>query len=585
MIRKILLGAFILLSFTSAVRAQQSILPLIIQFESSGIPTAVNNTPGSTASGLFGNINSTWADALRFCGSACGTTAQFPTAASAPASIQLAANSALINHNGLSDWTCGGCDPALVRALNAAGGPSAFQISGLSTDPATFAAADQNLSGFLAGLSGTGGTPLSSGGLGVSSGGLGASGLGAAGVSGQIGGPGGLTIVTDQPGTSPGPGGGILDTVANQFQTATQGWQAALFNIALDLFWILAVIDLFASLIMLVIGGGRPDWVDVAMVVLRWVFVVGLFSWLMINGSSFAGIIINSLRQAGGALGSMAITPSAVFQAGINIVTTVWNNYHGFWQTIEMIPVMIAMIPVVIAFSLASIFMLMILIESYFILGLAALLLAFGGMRWSRDIAVGLLRACVAVGFKLLTIEAISPLATNLITQIANSAAGLSFQGIFTVLATGIAFAALAKIIPDRIERIVLGSHYSYAHAQQPIREAAGLGAAVVGTAALAGGSVAFALQAIKLAIEQQTQNMQQGGQGSGGARSLQLASGTIGALASAAGSEISGRLGGLYRGGPGASAVRMAGQVAQSRRVAAAEQSRPQTPGKGGSS
>jgi type IV secretion system protein TrbL len=268
-----------------------------------------------------------------------------------------------------------------------------------------------------------------------------------------------------------------------------------------------------------------------------------------------------------------------VFQAGINIVTTIWNNYHGFWGTLEMIPVMLAAIPVVIAFSFAAIFMLMILIESYFIFGLAALLLAFGGLRWSRNIATGLLFACVAVGFKLLAIEALAPLATQLITQIANSSAGLNFQGIFTVLGVGIAFATLAKMIPDRIERIVLGSHYSYAHPSQPIREAATTGAVLVGAAALSGGSIALAVQAITKAIEQQNQNSQQGGQPSLPGGGLRVASGVVGAMASAAGSEISGRLGGLYRGGPGASAVRMANQVAQSRRVAAAEAARPQPP------
>lgn len=87
-------------------------------------------------------INSTWAEALGLCGSACGTTTQYPNARSAPASVQTAAFNALVNQNGLSDYTCPGCDPALVNAINGAGGLSAFQLSGLSTDPAQFAALD-----------------------------------------------------------------------------------------------------------------------------------------------------------------------------------------------------------------------------------------------------------------------------------------------------------------------------------------------------------------------------------------------------------------------------------------------------------
>jgi hypothetical protein len=208
---------------------------------------------------------------------------------------------------------------------------------------------------------------------------------------------------------------------------------------------------------------------------------------------------------------------------------------------------------------------------------LAVLLLAFSGLKWSRQIGISLLLACVAVGFKLLTIEAIAPLATSLATQIAQNSAGLNFLGIFTVIGVGCAFAALVKYIPDRIERIVLNMQMSQAHWQQPVREATGTAAAVVGTAALAGGATAIAVQAIKLAFEQM--GSQQGGAPSGIARGLQLASGATGAMASAAGSEISGRLGGLYRGGIGASAVRVASNVAQQRRVAAAERSRPTPP------
>lgn len=122
----------------SLARAQINPIDLIIQDESSGNPTAQSTT--STASGLFGDTNSTWAEALQLCG--CGTTADYPIAATAPASVQIAANDALINQDGLSDWLCAGCDPAFAAQVAADGGASAFQTSGLDTNPADFASAD-----------------------------------------------------------------------------------------------------------------------------------------------------------------------------------------------------------------------------------------------------------------------------------------------------------------------------------------------------------------------------------------------------------------------------------------------------------
>ena len=82
-------------------------LSLIVQDESSGNATLTN--PTSSASGLFQDVSATWAQALADCG--CGTTAMYPTAASAPSSIQIAANAALINSQGLSAWLC----PAAMR--------------------------------------------------------------------------------------------------------------------------------------------------------------------------------------------------------------------------------------------------------------------------------------------------------------------------------------------------------------------------------------------------------------------------------------------------------------------------------------
>jgi type IV secretion system protein VirB6 len=144
-----------------SVAAHAAINPdtLIIQDESSGNPTA--QSPSSTASGLFGDTNSTWAEALAACG--CGTTAEYATAASAPASLQIAANNALINQNGLSDWLCAGCDAPFAAQVAADGGVSAFQTSGLDTNPADFASLDTTagLQAYLAGgtIGPTTGTP------------------------------------------------------------------------------------------------------------------------------------------------------------------------------------------------------------------------------------------------------------------------------------------------------------------------------------------------------------------------------------------------------------------------------------------
>ena len=136
-------------------------LALIAQYESSDNPTAQSTT--STASGLFGDITSTWAEALSLCG--CGTTDQYPTAATAPASVQIAANAALIDQDGLSPWLCSGCDAPLAAAIAADGGLSAFDLN-LSTNPADYVSADDP-GGLAAYFADNGSTTLTAGGGGL----------------------------------------------------------------------------------------------------------------------------------------------------------------------------------------------------------------------------------------------------------------------------------------------------------------------------------------------------------------------------------------------------------------------------------
>lgn len=148
-------------------------LTIIAEYESSYGTDTVSNVPGSTASGIFQDLNATWAQALADC--SCGTTAQYPTAGSAPASVQLAANAALYNAEGFEPWVCAACDPALAAAIQADGGASAFEAPGsLPTDPATYASADDpgGLAGYFAD-NGSGTVTAGSDGLTVSTSGTG----------------------------------------------------------------------------------------------------------------------------------------------------------------------------------------------------------------------------------------------------------------------------------------------------------------------------------------------------------------------------------------------------------------------------
>jgi type IV secretion system protein TrbL len=373
--------------------------------------------------------------------------------------------------------------------------------------------------------------------------------------------------------------GGLLDQIVIAFRDATGGWEAGLFNIAVDLFLALALIELAAALIIAAIANqGHLDFSVAIVTFLRWLFPIGLFWWLLTHASEYSGDIINSLRQAANSAGGAAITPSAVLTAGINVATAIWSQFASFFHPVTMTVLMLAALVIAICFCLMATWMAAALIEGYFVIGASVLLLAFAGMSWSREIAVALLRFCLGIGMKLFGISMIVGVGGTFVqqwTQLPTD--GVSIQTLFTIIGASVFLAAMSKIVPDTMQRLILAAPVSLAHYSPIVQQAAGTAALAAAPVLAAGGFTALAFQAVKHGItETASSNSQSQGALS---RAGQLGLGATQALASAAGSEISGRLGGLYRGGVGASATRMASNISQARRVAAAERSRPVPP------
>ncbi len=110
---------------------------LVAFFESSNGTNLQNSS--SSASGNFGIINSTWRSALSAIG---GDPSKYPTAISAPNSVQFAVEAQLLRTHGFGDYTCAGCDAALTAQLAATGGPAAYNLGNLSTNPADYSSVD-----------------------------------------------------------------------------------------------------------------------------------------------------------------------------------------------------------------------------------------------------------------------------------------------------------------------------------------------------------------------------------------------------------------------------------------------------------
>lgn len=100
-----------------------SLAQLVQHFESGGDYSIINQTPTSYTSGAYQFTNGTWQQYAPLAGV---DTAIYPTAASAPPSLQDQVFQAAVQQNGLNDWTCPGCDPALTQYI--ANNPSVLSL-------------------------------------------------------------------------------------------------------------------------------------------------------------------------------------------------------------------------------------------------------------------------------------------------------------------------------------------------------------------------------------------------------------------------------------------------------------------------
>ena len=338
--------------------------------------------------------------------------------------------------------------------------------------------------------------------------------------------------------------GGSLDRIVNLFINAQGGWEASIKAAAMAVFGILVTIEVAWTLIKLGVKGA--DYGEFAGEIANRIMFVGFFSYLLMNGGELARSIINSLRQVGNSAstaagGSGGLSPSDIFDAGVNMATTVLATKvelspAGLGQATVL---MIAGAAVCICFALMAALMVIALVESYIVSSAAIILMGFGGTRWTKDFAITALRYAVSVGVKLMAVQMIAGMGESVIKAQAAAISVESVQtpaDIFVVLGFGVVMLALTKSIPDILQGIINGTSISagggamtYQMASSAIGAVAGAGVASVGAMRLASAQL----------------------QAEGAARSLGAMAGrTLQNMAGAAGSDTGASLGGRSRGG-----------------------------------
>lgn len=351
-----------------------------------------------------------------------------------------------------------------------------------------------------------------------------------------------------------------LDQMVQAFKTQASTWAAPLRRDALDLFGLLAVIEMACALIPLAFK--RPDFGDLVGEFVHQIMYLGFFLAALQFSVTWATEIVNSFRQAAVGAGGGGISPTDVFATGIDIAGKVLNEM-SFWHPADSAAFMIAALVLMVVFALIAAEMIRVLVSAWIIIYLGVLFMGFGALRYTKDFAVSTLRYTVSIGARLFVLQLLVGIGAHLAQQWAGSFQASDDVQLLVMIGCSIVLLAIVKTVPQEVQGIINGSHMVHGGGAV-IGAAAAVGAGVAAGAAAVAGAPVAAAQAARLAAAQISASPQAS---SGGAiaKAAALAGGTARNLAGAAASDIGRRMAG--GGAQGSAAWRMASDLGAQRR------------------
>ena len=367
-----------------------------------------------------------------------------------------------------------------------------------------------------------------------------------------------------------------LVSLAGQFKAATTGWMTTAIGYAKDIFGSLAVLEFVWSGAQYALRkNDLPDFITGAF--LKMLSLSFFFFVLIDMAPTFIPDIINSFITIGANIGGVPMisvdSPGTFVSLGIGMVVEMFNGLGKLSLGNEIgaiFPVALAALFIFIAFIIIAAQLLIILIESYIVLGAGAVMLGFLGSRWTNTFGEKYYGYAVSIGIKLMVIELVAGLGMKMAgvwMEELLHAQGVHLGMYFDVAMGSVLFAALAMMVPSLAGSFMngspslsLGNMGAAGAAVAGGVVAAGAGAAM-GAASLANSAIGAGKAAGSLAT---SANTAMGGMKGLGAAFQEGAgaaneSGILGLGAGTAGAAMAGGLGGMM--GQAASGIGTAGK------------------------
>lgn len=265
----------------------------------------------------------------------------------------------------------------------------------------------------------------------------------------------------------------VLDGIANQYRDASRLWRPRLIPVAQQLFMLLASIEFVVSGIIWTL---RKDSLDeiAAKFLLKFTLVAFLLA-LITSFTFWIPPIVNGFAAAGeraiGAGGT--VSPSGIIDIGRETSLSILGALDaGVMLTNPAMAIYgaIAAMIVALAYTAIAAMLVLVLVESYVVLGGGVLFLGFSAFRGTAAFAENLIAYTFGVGIKIFMLYLIvglgSQIARGWIPLIQSSTFFGPASPLFQVVGGAVIFAVLAIRVPNAVaSRLSGGSTFGIANA------------------------------------------------------------------------------------------------------------------------
>lgn len=371
------------------------------------------------------------------------------------------------------------------------------------------------------------------------------------------------------------PTDNALNQIVDAYQNASSNWEPTIRDHAFNLFWLLVGIDFAWGAIKQAVDKSEFDtWA--AFIIYR-IMTYGFFLALIEYGSSWSYKVIQSFSaiasDAGGSPDSLS--PSKVLDIGLNIAVEIINKTSG-WNFGKVIVGGLLGAFILFIFALVAAELIFVLVSMWIVVYAGVIMLAFGGLSFTRDYAINYYKTVLAVAVKLFVIQLLVAIGIDIIKQWGEQMSDPpEWQEMFIIAGGILVLFSLVKGIGGLVESLINGTGAASASGSGAIMGAVGsAGAAIAGAGAVMqagkqmGSSAIGGAQAIHQASQLAKENAAPGGgvmsrvMSNVGAATAGSPGAAVGQKIGGAFDRMGGTLGNLARAGASDANAKIKGQV-----------------------